>query len=241
MADTNYHINPDTGVWDDNYYANTGRFLESGQSGGGDDYVSSFASLLGSVTPYEEKAGYFSDVWAKDEALARESVVAEYSPYYTEKLTDYTSSIEQTRSRSQEDMKRTLEFLAGGKEYYLGNARRLLDKAMRSSNEGFAGKGLFFSGAREKDIRELKEEESATTGEYLRGYEYNKAGTEQTAKRTGEDLALNQKMYTRDIEREKKLAIEAGVLARKGEALQEYETGRSKYYSQYPSYYQGVV
>ncbi len=231
-------VNPQTGLWDDNYHAQQ-EALEKG--GGGGDFASSFASSISSITPYEQKAGYFTDVWSKDEALARESVVAEYSPYYTEKLTDYTSAIEQGKSRSQEDLKRTLEFLAGGKEYFLGTARRVLDKALRASNEGYAGRNLFFSGAREKDIREMKQEDVAQTGEYMRGYGYNTAGAEQTAKRTGEDLALNQKMYTRDIEREKKVAIEAGVLGRRGEAMQEYETGRSKYYSQYPNYYSGVV
>jgi hypothetical protein len=37
-------------------------------------------------------------------------------------------------------------------------------------------------------------------------------------------------MYNRDIEREKKYAIESGVLQRESEVREEYEAGRTKYY-----------
>ena len=210
-----------------------------GSNGGGiaSEYISSIADLIGKVPePYETKNPFFFD-----EQLAREASTAEYAPYYQELLSDYVANIERTKSRSSKDLKRTLDFLGGGKEYFLGRERRLLDKAIKNTSEGYAGRNLFFSGAREKDIRELKEESEEGVSEYMRGYGYKTGEAELTHERTLEDEALKQKFYTRDIEREKKYAVEQGILQRKGETREEYELGRKKYYSQFPAYYGGLA
>ena len=211
-----------------------------GSSGGGGvagDYISSIAGLIGKVPePYETKNPFFFD-----EKLAKEASTAEYAPYYQEMLSDYVANIERTKSRSTEDLKRTLEFLGGGKEYFLGRERRLLDKAIKSTSEGYAGKNLFFSGAREKDIKELQQESEAGVGEYMRGYGYKTGEAELAQKRTAEDEELKQRLYTRETEREKKYAVEQGILQRKGETRDEYELSRKKYYSQFPAYYGGLA
>ena len=186
------------------------------------------------LKPYEQVNPFFFD-----EALAREASTAEYSPYYDELLSDYTSEVQRTSSRSNEDMKTTLEQLAASKDYYVGRERRLLDKATRNTNEGYAGNNLFFSGARERDVKELSTEYMAGVGteeqpgQYLKEYQQNVTGTKLANTRTQEDLTTKQSNFTRDITREKQYGIEQGVLARKGEVRDEYEQSRKNYYNQY--------
>lgn len=214
----------------------TGQWEEAEASWGGgelystDDILGSAINSLSGyfpkkITPYDEVNPFFFD-----EKLAKQAATKEYAPYYDEKLADYVSIIERNIGRSTEDRARTLEFLQGGKDYYLGRERRMLDRAIRSTNEGYAGRGLFFSGQRERDVRELKEEYEKGIGEYERQYEYKTEDVGLTHQRLKEDEEMRRKRYQRDIEREKEYAIESGVLQRKREAREEYELGRQKYY-----------
>ena len=119
-----------------------------GLTGGGDSSdsvlqtaINSILQLIpGDLKDYEKENPFFFD-----EALAKEAATAEYTPYYAELLSDYVADVEKVKSRSAEDLKITLEQLSGGKEYYLGKERRLLDRALESTDKGFAGRGLFFS------------------------------------------------------------------------------------------------
>lgn len=197
----------------------------------GADYISKsyadvIASMVKKVKPYEE-----ANPFAFDEALAKEAATAEYAPYYKELVTDYTSNVERTKSRSAEDLKTTLEQLNSGKEYYTGVQRRALDTAIRNTNEGYAGNGLFFSGVRGRDVKELEEASAADTGNYMNTYKYNVGQAETGNKRTieNQDTALSQ--YVRDTGREEKYAIAGGVLQRKSEALNEYDIKKKNYYS----------
>jgi hypothetical protein len=211
-----------------------GKQTGGGSSGGGsssvDDIlnnaISSFTAYLPkSVKPYEEVNPFFFD-----EVLARQAAEAEYAPYYDEMLSDYVTGVERTKSRSDSDFKRTLESLDAGKEYYMGTQRRLLDRAVKNVNEGYSGRGLFFAGAKDKDIGEMKTEYEAEKSNYMRNYEYQKSGAELAKQRLYEDVDLDQSKFTRDTERERKYAIEGGVLKRRSEAQEEYEAGRQKYY-----------
>ncbi|MCK9370276.1 hypothetical protein M0R04_10250 [Candidatus Dojkabacteria bacterium] len=220
------------------YWGDAGWTTGSDPTGGGgssspstgDDYlqnsVNSIAGMVNSIPAYEK-----DNPFAFDAALARTATTAEYSPYYKETLSDYTSSVERKLSRSTNDLETTLEQLLAGKEYYTGTQRRALEKAERSTNEGYAGKGLFFSGVRKRDIAELKEEEQAQTGNYLKNYEYNVNQAKLTDTRGKEDINTASSQYTRDLDREKKFAIESGVLTKRGEYMDEYNIKKNAYYA----------
>jgi hypothetical protein len=194
--------------------------------------ISPITAMINAQKDYEK-----ANPFAFDEQLAREASTQEYSPYYDELLSDYTSEVQRTSSRSDEDMKTTLEQLAASKDYYVGRERRLLDKATRNTNEGYAGNNLFFSGARERDVKELSTEYMAgigteeQPGQYLKEYQQNVTGTKLANTRTQEDLATKQSNYTRDTTREKQYNIEQGILTRKQEYTDEYENARKNYYS----------
>lgn len=168
-----------------------------------------------------------------DEALARSAATQEYSPYYEETLKDYMANVENTKSRSVEDTDKLLALLGANKEYFVGTERRLLDNSIKSTNEGYAGRGLFFSGARPKDIKELQTISGEKVNDYMTGYNYNteQASTKNT--RTLADATTAATQYQRDLEREKKYQIESGVITRKQEALSEYNTASQNYYNNY--------
>jgi hypothetical protein len=239
--------NPDSAQADYNATGGVGKAGytgDAGNSSGGDfnsiiqNAINSVTSMIsGPVKDYEEVNPFFFD-----EALAKEASTAEYAPYYQELLTDYISNVERTKSRSQEDLGRTLKQLEAGKEYYLGKNRMALDKALRNTNEGYAGRGLFFSGMRPKEIQEIEKENQMDVENYLTGYNYNKSGAELQNVRTGENVDTALSQYTRDTEREKDTAIAGGVLTRKGEVREEYEAGKTKYYQNagYGGLYGGI-
>jgi len=208
-----------------------------GDSGSSNDILQTAIDAILAMFPDELKDYEKENPFFFDEALAKEAATAQYSPYYAELLSDYVADVEKTKSRSAEDLKITLEQLSGGKEYYLGKERRLLDRAFESTDKGFAGRGLFFSGAREKDRKEYTEEYEAGVGEYERQYEYKVGQAKLGKARTLADVMMLERRYTRDIGREKEEAIAGGVLQRKREVREEYEIGRGKYYegSLYPS------
>jgi len=220
---------------DFNATGGAGKAGYTGSTSGGNDvdsYINAamapILSLIQTKQKYDEANPFFFD-----EKLAEEAATAEYAPYYQELLTDYTSNVEKQKSRSTADLKTTLEQLNAGKEYYTGVQRRALDKAVRSTNEGYAGKGLFFSGVRGRDVAELNTEFQKGYGEqgyYTGQYAYKANQAELTNQRTAEDLATAQTQYQRDTEREQKYAIAGGVLQRKSEVRDEYEIGRKTYY-----------
>ena len=215
---------------DANFKAKGGSPGQATSGGSVDDYlnnsINSITSALKIPTPYEEK-----NPFAFDEALARKAATAEYEPYYARTLQDYTQSVERKKSRSAEDLSSTLKFLAGGKEYFTGANRRILDKALLTTAQGYEGRGLYLSGATKKDLEDVKTESAAQAGEYERGYGENVRTAELGKTRTSEDLATEQSQTTRDLAESQKYAVESGVLKRRGEYQTTYEMGRRKYYS----------
>jgi len=212
-----------------------------GSSGGGsEDYMTIAKNFADAIAANVKKVTPYGDVnpFSFDEALATESATKEYSPYYARLLTDYTQNVERTKSRSAEDLKTTLDQLSAGKEYYTGVQRRALDTATRNTNEGYAGNGLFFSGVRERDIKQLQTENTALVGNYMNTYKYNTGQAETGNQRTieNQDVALSQ--YSRDTGEAQKAAIAGQVQTQKTEALNEYGLKQKDYYAnEFGSYY----
>lgn len=185
------------------------------------------------LPPVYETANPFSF----DEQLARDASTKEYSDYYQGLLTDYTSAAERTKSRSAEDLKKSLDFLSSGKDAFLGQTRLTLDRAIRSSNEGYAGKNLYFSGARGKTNKETTQDSATSVNNYMKNYDYQATGQTTANERTAQDTNTAVGNYTRDINRDQTAAIEGGVLQRKGEAIDQYGIAKQKYYANTPAFY----
>lgn len=205
----------------------------SDSSGGGgvqdilNNAVSSMSGLFPNpVTPFETV-----DPFSFDKTLATQAATAEYDPYYQQLLSDYSKNVQTNLSRSQADLTTTLQQLQQGKDYYTGTEGRMLDQALKQTNEGYAGRGLFFSGARQQDINQIQTQYQADTGNYNNQYDYNVSQAKLTQGRTAEDLSTAQSQYNRDTKNAEKSAIAQGVLQRQTEAQTQYEAARQAYYS----------
>lgn len=161
-----------------------------------------------------------------DEALAKESATAEYSPYYDELLSDYLKDIELRRETVQDDKKLSSDLQA----YDLAAKGRDYQRAVTTAEEGYSGKGMYFSGHKNRAIGELTVENKADVERSGTIYDARQRGYDRSL----ESLDIQESMKERDLQREKEAAIEQGVLNRKGEAMTQYYTPLTQsYYRQF--------
>jgi hypothetical protein len=166
--------------------------------------------------------------FAFDEALATQSATAEFEPYYSEALNDYLADIE-TKRVSVEDDKRLSTIL---NDYNVAQTTRSYARAEEQARQGFAGSGMFFSGAKERTMGELGIEKEETMGSQAAKY-----GNEQRDYGTSLDiLDTSAQRQTRDIGREKEVAIAGGIEQRRGESQKAYYNPLvQSYYRQFPT------
>jgi len=194
--------------------------------------VEEMLSEITKKTAKEEKK-YVSEYLKKnpfafDENLARQSSTAEYDPYYSEILNDYLSDVETKRSSVQDQKKLAEEMY----KYDVGAKSREYANAVSQTEEGFAGSGLYFSGAKERALGTQEIENQDATGQAKSQFEYGQTqlGRQETA------LDTEAQRKERDVGRDKTAAIESGVLQRQGEAQKAYYSPLvSSYYRRFPS------
>jgi electron transfer flavoprotein alpha subunit len=163
-----------------------------------------------------------------DEELAKKSATAEYQPYYTELLDDYTKNIDLQKETTRGSSK----LLTSLQKLDSGTRTNAYNRAVAQAEEGFAGQGMFFSGIKQKAIGEKTVDYQGTENRAGEVYNEAKAGYDRTLQ--GYDIEQSQK--TRDIGREQETAIEGGILTRKKEALANYYTPlEQSYYRQFPT------
>lgn len=218
--------------------ANPGKVGSTGGGGGGDggfispeDYAN---KLLEAQKKQIEEETKFLEQYTKDnpfifdEELAKKSALAEYQPYYTELLQDYTKDVDLRRQSIQDEAK----LLTTLHKMDTSSRTREYQQAVGRAEEGWAGSGMFFSGISKRDVGERTAE--YTTGqkrsEEVYGEQQRAGGRQLTAL----DTALSQK--TRDIGREQQEQVESGVLTRKGEAQKGYYAPlETAYYRKFPT------
>src|SRR3990167_5924788 len=92
---------------------------------------------------------YKNNPFAFDEAQARASSQERLNPYYDATLNEFMTGYRRSSARSTEDMTRTIGELNADASKLSEKERFATQEAIRGSEEGFAGSGLFFSGQRE--------------------------------------------------------------------------------------------
>ena len=163
-----------------------------------------------------------------DEELAKQSSTAEYDPYYSEMLNDYLGGVELKRESIEDDR----SLLSEMRKYDDASASRAYTKAVSQAEEGFAGRGTFFSGNKERALGEANVQN--VEGNELRSIEYG--AKNRGLDRTNQALELDVSQKTRDVGRDKQTAIEGGVLQRRDEALNQYYTPfEQSYFRAFPS------
>jgi len=220
-----YKKGKEAGKWKDlnDYMAQGG--TQSGAGGASGNFADNLLKTIkGDI---EEQVGFLDkytkkNPFAFDEELARKSSTAEYEPYYNELLDDYVSQVDLRRATIEDDKKLQQEF----KKYETEKSSRDFNKAISNAEQGFAGKGLFFSGNRARDVGEKSVEKVAGDEMRTAQYKADEAGLD----RRSTSLDLESSAKTRDIGREQETAIEGGILQRRGEAITQYNVPLTQTY-----------
>lgn len=152
------------------------------------------------------KENWGNDPWSIDEAQARASADERFAPYYTNQLRDYLTGVIRTRNRSSEDEQTLRGELVKQTERYVGRSGRKLSDAIESTREGFAGAGLYFSGARQRQEGRATQEVQEDTTDFMRGQGLKEQESQLRQQRLGEDLASQEATYRRNQTAERETA-----------------------------------
>lgn len=226
-----YAVNPATGQWDDNYWANVVEPKLKATNGISSDNVIQTAidSFTKQIGDYNNKLTQYdkANPFAFDQVLATErgKATQQLDPYYSQTLNDLITGINTQRTRSQEDTNTLLSELNADTSAYTGQAKIDLNNALEKSANGYAGAGLYSSGAAQRSQGQTIQQSNADVANYNRGItsQQNRAITGNT--RNLQDLALQEKQKTRDINQEKSYNVESTALsnARNAQLQNEFE------------------
>ena len=189
--------------------------------GGGDDIISAFVDPIAeALERWRNKLDEFdkTNPFAFDEAQARASSEERLNPFYNAELNEFMTGIRRSRERSTEDMTRTVGELNADASKLSERERLSTQEAIRGSEEGFAGAGLFFSGKRERatgleEVGGIQKQEDIQT-ELGRGV----SASQRANLRTTEDLALQEARQKRLIESGRTTALETDIAGQKKES-----------------------
>ena len=168
------------------------------------------------VTDYDE-----NNPFNFDEMLAQASAQERYNPYYNAELSDFLKGIDTERQSAEGDKNLLVELnrIAAGAE------KRNIDEAIRASEEGFAGVGLFESGARERATGLEKIQGQEQTGEREARFKY---GMEEGARQLG-SIGTQEQTGKRRLLAEKTATIQSDVENQKAEERARWEYERAQY------------
>src|SRR3990167_3796402 len=142
-----------------------------------------------------------------DEELAREAATAEYTPFYQEQLDDFVQDISTRRQQGA------------------GEERRLLEDLTVERDIGLAERGLTFSGEKKRPLGEEVVGATSSPLSFMRDLQRKARDLKVSTRQLLDDLSQTAFRGERDVQRQKKAAIESGVLQRRGEGLESYLTG----------------
>lgn len=167
--------------------------------------------------------------FAFDEALARSSSEERFNPYYQAELGDFLTGVERTRSRGKQDEEKLRRDLEVSSDLAIGREKRDLQETLRSSEEGFAGSGIFMSGERLRSSgrQEVRSEEGITDLQNKVGDQIGTSNVRQS--RLMEDLLSQERTGTRKLGAAKETDILTDIEQQRQEALKRRELARSNY------------
>lgn len=153
-----------------------------------------------------------------DEILAKASSEERLGPYYKAELDDYITGIE--RQRESVAGERTL--LTELNRITAGAEKRNLDEAVKLSEEGYAGSGLFFSGARERQtgLKQIAGQEQTQQRELQMGNQMATLGRQEEAIKSGEQT------YRRKWGAERATTLQQDIEQQKQQERAQWEVGR---------------
>lgn len=156
-----------------------------------------------------------------DELLAKASSEERFNPYYEAELGDFLSGIRRERQSTEGENKLLSEL----NRIQQGAEKRNIDEAVRASEEGYAGAGLYFSGARERATGMEKIQGAETTAEREARFKY---GQEQTGIKLA-DIQGREQTGIRNTLAEKTTNVESDIAKQKAEERARWEYEKAQY------------
>lgn len=160
-------------------------------------------------TVYKLDDAYFSKIkdfnsknpFVYDDVLKQEISKAgnRLDPYYIQTLNDYTRGIDLQKSRSNEDLRKTLANLSTDINSYTESTKNNLEDALAKSRQGYADVGLYFSGNQQRDTAKQGLNANQGLADYTRGKQQSIDTANTTNERTQQDATLKLNQFQRDI------------------------------------------
>ncbi len=166
-----------------------------------------------------------------DEVMAqkRTAVSARLDPYYTQTLDDYIHGVDVQRTRSLADEKTVLADTNSDVSNFAGKTKDVLTEAIKTSGEGMADSGLFFSGLSLRNEGQATNAANTSVADYTTTAGRVMRNASLNTSRTLADLATTSGQKVRDINQEKYYNTEAGANKEAGLAQAQHQLERNQY------------
>lgn len=229
-----YAVNPATGNFDDNYWANVvePQLRSGGDDGGGntaEDLLKSFMDpIMKEYHDYEKRQVEFDteNPWAFDEAQARESSREIVDPYYDQLLSEFIEGVSLQRKQGVTQERQLLESLSREKEYETGEFRQKVEDAINTTEQGFEQRGLFASGLRETATGKIEAERNIRERRANELYGERETGIKTDTRSLLDRLGLGEGIRRRELATGRREEVETGVEKRRRESEQQHEIER---------------
>ena len=156
--------------------------------------------------------------FAFDEIAARASAEARLGVPFDEEISDLMESVRRTRERSIADTQRLIGELSTDSTRLIGRERRATDEAIEASEKGYAGQGLFFSGARQKATGRQEVGGIERVGDIEEATRRGITGAERGKERTLQDVLSRERIGKRQIGAARTTAYETDIYEQEREA-----------------------
>lgn len=197
-----------------------------------DDYLK---NILDTTTkPYldaQSRAKEFDEKnpFSFDEALARSSAEERLDPYYKAELGTYVQGVETARGRTAQDEEKIRNELTVSVERTQSDTERFLDRAVRASEEGFAGDNVFFSGERLAATGEQRVDTQYKLDDFVQGANSQIEGSKIRQTRRIQDLEADSRTFQRRLNAERETSLITDVNQQKSDKLRKRELDRQSY------------
>lgn len=172
----------------------------------------------------EYKAGHpfrIDEVLSQKAAEAKEQI----DPYYNETLSNYLTGVQRKIERSTQDTRDLLGELQADTNSFTRDQQLSLNKTINDAKEGYAGAGLYDSGARMRTEGLANVEAGNKLSDFTRGQNFreNQLNTGQT--RNLQDLASGRQQDVRNLERQRTTDIATRQSQLAKESGQQFVSG----------------
>jgi hypothetical protein len=172
----------------------------------------------------EYKAGHpfrIDEVLSQKAAEAKEQI----DPYYDETLSNYLTGVQRKIERGTQDTRDLIAELQADTSSFTRDLQLGLDKTINQAKEGYAGAGLYESGARYRTEGLANVESGNKLSDFTRGQQFRENQLNSGLSRNLEDLASGRQQDVRNIERQRTTDIETRKSQLAKESGQQFVTG----------------